>query len=47
MDLSLGLHDADLVTRQARIFIIEDSVTKPSDSARWGESGLHLTLIEV
>jgi hypothetical protein len=40
-------YDADATTRQVRIIGIKEEVAKPSDAGRWGESVVHVTLIEV
>ncbi|MGH8573189.1 MAG: hypothetical protein ACREX8_11540, partial [Gammaproteobacteria bacterium] len=40
-------NDTDPVDYSVRIEEIEESVTKPNDSARWGESRVALTLAEV
>jgi hypothetical protein len=40
-------YDADSVTRQVRIVDIEETVAKPAEASRWGESSVRLTLVEV
>ncbi|MGH2618871.1 MAG: hypothetical protein ACRDJC_26885, partial [Thermomicrobiales bacterium] len=40
-------NDAETVTYKVRVEEIEESVTKPNDAARWGESRVALTLAEV
>lgn len=40
-------YDADATTRQVRIIGIREEVAKPSDAGRWGDSVVHLTLVEV
>ena len=40
-------HDADPVTRQVRIVGISEAIPKPADAARWGDSVVSLTLVEV
>lgn len=40
-------YDADPVQRTVRIVGISESAPKPSDHARWGDSGVSLQLVEV
>lgn len=40
-------YDTDPATRQVRIVGISEQVAKPGDAARWGESVVDLTLIEL